>query len=58
MVSDKNALCCKMAQKIFILGGLNYYVLAFKLLIWYNALIVCIHAFTLHLYLKNGNTLF
>ncbi len=24
----------------FILGGLNYYVLTFKLIIWYNALIV------------------
>ncbi len=34
----------------FILGGLNYYVLTFKLIIWYNALIVymflhCIYIF-------------
>ncbi len=34
----------------FILGGLNYYVLAFKLIIWYNPLIV--YMFTLNLYLK------
>ncbi len=32
----------------FILGGLNYYVLAFKLIIWYNPLIV--YMFTLNLY--------
>ncbi len=36
----------------FILGGLNYYVLTFKLIIWYNALIMYIHAFTLYLYFK------
>ncbi len=34
----------------FILGGRNYYVLTFKLIIWYNALIVYIHVFTLYLY--------
>ncbi len=36
----------------FILGGLNYYVLTFKLIIWYNAFIVYIHVFTLCFYLK------
>ncbi len=39
-------------QPHFILSGLNYYVLAFKLIIWYSALIVYIHVFTLYLYLK------
>ncbi len=32
----------------FILGGLNYYVLLFKLIIWYNALIVYILYMFLH----------
>ncbi len=27
----------------FILGGLNYYVLTFKLIIWYNA--NCVHVY-------------
>ncbi len=33
----------------FILGDLNYYALTFKWIIWYNALIVYIHVFTLYL---------
>ncbi len=37
----------------FILGGLNYYVLTFKLIFCYNALIVYIYVFTLYFYLKN-----
>ncbi len=36
----------------FILGGLKYYVPAFKCIIWYNALIVYMHALTLYFYLK------
>lgn len=39
---------------IFILGGLNYYVLTLKLMVWYNALILYIHVLTLHLYLKKN----
>ncbi len=42
----------KMVRSPFILGGLNYYVLTFKLIIWYNGLIVYIHVFKLYLYLK------
>ncbi len=36
----------------FILGGLNYYILTFKSIIWYNALIVYMHVFTLYLYFR------
>ncbi len=36
----------------FILGGLNYYVLMFKLIFCYNALIVYIYVFALYFYLK------
>ncbi len=32
------------------LYGLNYYVVTFKWIIWYNALIVYIHVFTLYLH--------
>ncbi len=35
-----------------VIGGLNYYVLTFQLIMWYNALIVYIHVFTLYLYFK------
>ncbi len=41
---------CKNKGSHFILGGLNYYVLTFKLIIWYNTLIVYIHVLTLYLY--------
>ncbi len=34
----------------FILGGLKYYVTTFKFIIWYNALIVYIHVFTLYFF--------
>ncbi len=36
---------------IFILGGLNYCVLTFKLIIWHNSLIVYMYVFTLYLYI-------
>ncbi len=39
-----------ISRSHFILCGLNYYVLTFKLIIWYNALIVYIHVFILYLY--------
>ncbi len=42
----------KILWSHFILSGLNYYV--FKLIIWYNALIVYIHVFTLYLYFKKN----
>ncbi len=35
---------------IIILGGLNYCVLTFKLIIWHNSLIVYMYVFTLYLY--------
>ncbi len=34
----------------FILNGLNYYVLAFKLIIWYKA-IIYMHVFILNLFI-------
>ncbi len=39
-----------ISRSHFILCGLNYYVLTFKLIIFYNALIVYIHVFILYLY--------
>ncbi len=36
-------------QLYTVLSGLNYYVLAFKFIIWCNALIMYIHVFTLYL---------
>ncbi len=35
-----------------ILSVFNYYELAFKLIIWYNVLVVFAHVFTMYLYLK------
>ncbi len=53
---DKNrptlASQSQMKGSYFILGGLNYCVLTFKLIIWYNALIVYMHVLTLYSYLK------
>ncbi len=41
-----------LIRKVFPLYiGLNYYVLTFTLIIWYNALIVYVHVFTLYLYI-------
>ncbi len=42
----------KNRNSCFILGGLNSYVITIKLIIWYNAVNVYIHVFTLYLYYK------